>query len=456
MNKKIRWIAETAVLLALLVALQAITKPLGQLVTGSCVNGMLAVAALLGSLSCGVTVAVVSPILAFLLGIAPQILTVPAIMVGNALYVLVLYYVTGRSRNTVRQIAAWIGAATVKFAALYAIVAWLICGVLAESLLAAGLLKKPMLQALPATFSWPQLATALIREINPDAITIAEDMSAMPGMCLPIEEGGIGFDYRLAMGLPDLWIKLIKTQRDENWNMWHIWHELTSRRPAEKYVGYAESHDQALVGDKTIMFRLCDANMYTGMSCLGANDPVIDRGIALHKMIRLLSMSLGGEGYLNFMGNEFGHPEWIDFPREGNNWSYFYCRRQWHLADDQNLKYKFLQRFDRAMINFAKEKHLFKGESHALQIDEQKQVLVYERGGVVFAVNLSPYNSYTGYGIKVPKGKYQVVLSTDEGEFGGYDRISKEYIYTAEKNGDSYEFPIYLPARTALCLVKVK
>jgi len=162
MNKKIRWIAETAVLLALLVALQAITKPLGQLVTGSCVNGMLAVAALLGSLSCGVTVAVVSPILAFLLGIAPQILTVPAIMVGNALYVLVLYYVTGRSRNTVRQIAAWIGAATVKFAALYAIVAWLICGVLAESLLAAGLLKKPMLQALPATFSWPQLATALI------------------------------------------------------------------------------------------------------------------------------------------------------------------------------------------------------------------------------------------------------------------------------------------------------
>ena len=301
-----------------------------------------------------------------------------------------------------------------------------------------------------------QLANKLIREINPNAITVAEDMSAMPGMCLPIEEGGIGFDYRLAMGLPDLWIKLIKTKRDEEWNMWQIWHELTSRRPGEKYVGYAESHDQALVGDKTIMFRLCDANMYTGMSTISAYDPVIERGIALHKMIRLLCVTLGGEGYLNFMGNEFGHPEWIDFPREGNNWSYFYCRRQWHLADDENLKYKFLNAFDGAMIDFTKAHKIFSAPCQALQIDEQKQVLVYERGGVVFAANFSPNNSYTGYGIKVPKGKYRVALTTDESVFGGYDRVSKDYVYISEERYGSHEFPIYLPARTALCLVRVK
>ena len=300
-----------------------------------------------------------------------------------------------------------------------------------------------------------QLANKLIREVNPNAITIAEDMSAMPGMCLPIEEGGIGFDYRLAMGLPDLWIKLIKTQRDEQWNMWQIWHELTSRRPGEKYIGYTESHDQALVGDKTIMFRLCDANMYTGMSTFSAYDPVIDRGIALHKMLRLITVTLGGEGYLNFMGNEFGHPEWIDFPREGNNWSYFYCRRQWHLADDENLKYKYLLAFDGAMINFAKEHAIFRAPGKALQIDEQKQVLVYERGGAVFAINFSPTNSYTNYGIKVPAGKYRVALTTDETVFGGYDRVSKDYVYTAEERYGGYEFPIYLPARTGLCLVKV-
>ena len=300
-----------------------------------------------------------------------------------------------------------------------------------------------------------QLATTLIKEINPNAIVVAEDMSAMPGMCLPIKEGGIGFDYRLAMGLPDLWIKLIKTKRDEEWNMWQIWHELTSRRPGEKYVGYAESHDQALVGDKTILFRLCDANMYTGMSTSSPYDPVIERGMALHKMIRLLSLTLGGEGYLSFMGNEFGHPEWIDFPREGNNWSYFYCRRQWHLADDERLKYKYLQTFDGAMIDFAKAHKVFDGPGKALQIDEQKQVLVYERGDAVFAVNLSPNNSYTGYGIKVPEGKYRVALTTDESVFGGYDRVSKDYVYISEERYGSHEFPIYLPARTALCFVKV-
>ena len=298
-----------------------------------------------------------------------------------------------------------------------------------------------------------QLANALICEIKPKIITVAEDMSAMPGMCLPIEEGGIGFDYRLAMGIPDMWIKMLKSQRDEQWDMWQIWQELTSRRPEEKYIGYVESHDQALVGDKTVIFRLCDSNMYTSMTKL-VSDPVIDRGIALHKLIRLVTLTLGGEGYLNFMGNEFGHPEWIDFPREGNGWSYFYCRRQWHLADDTLLRYSDLNEFDREMIGFAKKSRIFKKAPKCKFIDANAQVLVYERGGKTFAVNFSPSNSYEGYYIEVGgKGDYKVILSTDESRFGGFDRISTEYIYKSEKQPDGkYRIRIYLPARTALCV----
>ncbi len=301
-----------------------------------------------------------------------------------------------------------------------------------------------------------QLANELIREVKSDAITVAEDMSAMPGMCLPICEGGIGFDYRLSMGTPDLWIKLIKEKRDEHWSMWQLWGELTSRREGEKYIGYAESHDQALVGDKTLIFRLCDSEMYSSMSKL-TESAVIDRGIALHKMIRLITMSLSGEGYLNFMGNEFGHPEWIDFPREGNGWSYYYCRRQWHLVDDELLRYRDLCEFDREMLSLAKKRQIFSKKPRALFIDEEKQVLVYERGSVTFVFNFSPDRSYNDYYVKLSTGgKYRVVLSTDESRFGGFDRISKDYEYTAKKNGGIYEFPIYLPPRCAMCLVKVK
>lgn len=295
------------------------------------------------------------------------------------------------------------------------------------------------------------LANELIREINPNATTIAEDMSAMPGMCLPIEDGGIGFDYRLAMGMPDLWIKIIKNFRDEDWNMWTLWCELTSRRPKEKYIGYAESHDQALVGDKTIIFRLCDSLMYTDMNKASDND-LVNRAISLHKLIRLVSMSLGGEGYLNFMGNEFGHPEWIDFPREGNGWSHFYCRRQWSLVDNKDLKYEYLNNFDKEMVSFAKKNRIFDGKIKNLFIDDEKKVLVYERRGKVFALNFHPTNSYTDYKIcPTVKGEYQVVLSSDESAFGGWDRISKEVKYCSLKGKDK-GFSIYLPARTGLVL----
>ena len=300
-----------------------------------------------------------------------------------------------------------------------------------------------------------QLANELIHEKNKNAITIAEDMSGMPGMCLPISAGGVGFDYRLNMGLPDLWIKLIKEYRDEDWDMWMLWHELTSHRPSEKSIGYAESHDQALVGDKTIMFRLCDAEMYTGMSC-DTQNAVIDRGMALHKMIRLITLSCAGDGYLNFMGNEFGHPEWIDFPREGNGWSYHYCRRQWHLCEDESLKYKYLGSFDSAMLSLIKKHRLMSKHTESRWIHDSDKVLIYSKGNCTFAFNFHPSASFEGYFIPTERtGEYKVTLSTDEGRFGGYDRVDMSYTYKAEKTPDGrVGFMCYLPSRSAIVFNK--
>ncbi|MBO7525419.1 MAG: alpha amylase C-terminal domain-containing protein, partial [Clostridia bacterium] len=302
-----------------------------------------------------------------------------------------------------------------------------------------------------------QLANALIKEISPDAISIAEDMSGMPGACLPIKDGGLGFDYRLNMGEPDMWIRLIKERRDEDWSMWQIWSELTGKRKGEKNIGYAESHDQALVGDKTIIFRLCDKNMYTDMN-EGSSDPVIERGMALHKLIRMVTMTAGGDGYLNFMGNEFGHPEWIDFPREGNGWSYHYCRRQWNLADDHDLKYKYLLAFDKAMIRFLRSKRVLSFAPRSLYIDDKSKVLSYYRGGYVYAINFHPINSYEGYYLVVDKeGEYKVVLSSDRKEFGGYERVSETYVYRAVRHTDGLiKLRIYLPSRTGVILKKYK
>ena len=301
-----------------------------------------------------------------------------------------------------------------------------------------------------------QLANELIHAYNPKAITIAEDMSGMPGMCIKLKDGGIGFDYRLSMGVPDLWIKLLKECSDEDWDVYKIWYELIGRRPKEKNIGYCESHDQALVGDKTIMFRLCDADMYTGMSKGGSN-LVIDRGIALHKMIRLLTASLAGEGYLNFMGNEFGHPEWIDFPREGNGWSYHYCRRQWSLVDNKKLRYCELNEFDKAMVRLLKKENILKKETVNRWLHQDDKIIIYNKGNVVFAFNFHPQKSFEGYFIPVPEeGTYQVVLCSDDEKFGGYNRVDKTYIYEATKTpGDWIGFPCYLPARCAIVLKKL-
>ena len=304
-----------------------------------------------------------------------------------------------------------------------------------------------------------QLANELIHEVNPNAVTVSEDMSGMPGMCLPLEKGGIGFDYRLAMGEPDYWIKLLKDVRDEDWNMNALWHEMTTRRPQEKVIGYCESHDQALVGDKTILFRMADAEMYTGMN-KDYHSLTMDRAIELHKIIRLYTMSTGGNGYLNFMGNEFGHPEWIDFPREGNGWSYKYCRRQWSLVDNKNLKYEWLNDFDAAMITLAKERKLLDDPyAVSLWIDPDRKIITYSRGKLLFVVNF--HNSYSEpqfflHAHTVGEGQYKVILSTDEARFGGPALIDHKVVYNTEYiEGKGLGFNVYSPCRTAMVLEKI-
>ena len=298
-----------------------------------------------------------------------------------------------------------------------------------------------------------QLANQLIREVNPNAVTIAEDMSGMPGMCLPIADGGIGFDYRLGMGLPDMWIRTVKEQRDEDWDIFGMWCSMCMRRPGEDTVAYVESHDQALVGDKTMIFRLADAAMYTDMD-KATHNLTIDRAIALHKMIRLYTLAGGGEAYLNFMGNEFGHPEWIDFPREGNGWSFHYCRRQWSLRDNGYLKYQWLGEFDQDMICLAKSVDLFKMRFGDLRFhDNGKKIIVFYRRGLMFAFNFNPTQSFTDVKVSLPHiADYEVVLNTDDPKYGGQGLIGNvPYPAIVDEKGNSV-ISLYLPARSALVL----
>ena len=301
-----------------------------------------------------------------------------------------------------------------------------------------------------------QLANELIREVNPDAITIAEDMSGMPGMCLPIEDGGIGFDYRLAMGLPDMWIKTVKEKKDEDWEIGKMWGDMCLRRPGENTVSYVESHDQALVGDKTMIFRLADANMYTDMD-KACHNPVIDRTVALHKMIRLFTLAGGGEAYLNFMGNEFGHPEWIDFPREGNGWSFHYCRRQWSLRDNGFLKYQWLGDFDQDMVALAKRNDLFEQRMADLRLlKEPEKTIVFYRKGLLFAFNFHPDKSLTNVLVPVPNNAdYTVKISSDDEKYGGQNLV-EHMVYPAKEFDGKFYVELYLPARTAVVLKEGK
>ncbi len=297
-----------------------------------------------------------------------------------------------------------------------------------------------------------QLAATLVQQVTPGAFAIAEDMSGMPGLCRPVDEGGFGFTHRLAMGLPDYWIKLLKEKKDEEWSVGDIWYTLINRRYGEPNIAYAESHDQALVGDKTIAFRLMDAEMYTHMSCEMPSH-IIDRGMALHKLIRLATLAAGGEGWLNFMGNEFGHPEWIDFPREGNGNSYKYCRRQWSLVDNDLLRYRFLNAFDRAMLVLAKRTELLASPpARPLNMDEKNQVMAFERAGLVFVFNWSGTRAIPDYKLPAPAhGEWKVVLDSDASEFGGLDRQDHSVNHYTDK---TQHLSLYLLPRTVTVLAR--
>ena len=305
------------------------------------------------------------------------------------------------------------------------------------------------------------LANKLIHEVNKNAITIAEEVSGMPGLAAKIEDGGYGFDYRMAMNIPDFWIKTIKEKKDEDWHPSAIWWETTNRRADEKTISYAESHDQALVGDKTIIFRLIDADMYWHMQKDDHNF-MVERGIALHKMIRLVTASTINGGYLNFMGNEFGHPEWIDFPREGNGWSYKYARRQWDLVDNMDLKYHYLGDFDREMVELIRSVKNFQDTPiQKVWDNDGDQILAYMRKDLVFVFNFSPNKSFTDYGFLTPKGEYEVVLNTDDPKFGGFglndDSVHHFTLFDPLYKKEKKEWlKLYIPARSAMVLRKVK
>ena len=304
------------------------------------------------------------------------------------------------------------------------------------------------------------LANQLIHEVNPNAITIAEEVSGMPGLAAPFADGGYGFDYRMAMNIPDYWIKTIKERRDEDWHPSSILWELTNRRADEKTISYCESHDQALVGDKTLIFRLIDADMYWHFQ-KGDENGTVHRGIALHKMIRLVTASTINGGYLNFMGNEFGHPEWIDFPREGNGWSYKYARRQWNLVDNHNLCYHYLGDFDNDMVHLLCKSmaDIRRFPVQEIWHDDGDQILAYMRGPLVFVFNFSPNRSYEGYGFRVPEGEYEVVLNTDAKAYGGNGLADDSVKHLTNfdpllARDHKGWLKLYIPARSAVVLKK--
>ena len=305
------------------------------------------------------------------------------------------------------------------------------------------------------------LACMVTREIFPGALLIAEDVSGMAGLAAPYEAGGVGFGFRMAMGIADHWIKWIQERTDEQWSPGEIWYELTNKRADEQTISYAECHDQALVGDKTLIFRLMDKEMYFSMNT-DSQSPVVDRGIALHKMIRLVTLATAGDGYLTFMGNEFGHPEWIDFPREGNGWSYQHARRLWSLCKPDYLRYSYLMRFDKDMISLIRKGNVLNDRPVLLVADEEKKILIFIRKSYIFAFNFNPSASFADYGFAAPAGEYGMVLDSDERKFNGFGRVGPDEhhltVHVKSPNGNQ-DFEdtlyLYLPSRCALVLKKI-
>lgn len=307
--------------------------------------------------------------------------------------------------------------------------------------------------------SYLTLANSLAHDINPRVVTIAEDVSGYPGLAAPAQKGGTGFDFRFAMGIADFWIKLIKEVPDEKWHLGTLWHELTTRRAEEKTISYAECHDQALVGDKTLMMRLMDSHIYTAMEKTNNSLETV-RGVSLHKIIRLFTIATANAGYLNFMGNEFGHPEWVDFPSLLNKFSYFYARRQWSLKYNTDLYYSSLFEFDRLMIDLIKVHDLFSWpDARLLYLHEDDKVVGFERNSLIFVINFHPFRSFPDYQMDAPPGKYQMILHTDEARFGGKDRLEKDQIHFTNYDPKAFKdrnlVSLYLPSRTALVLKQI-
>ena len=305
-------------------------------------------------------------------------------------------------------------------------------------------------------YTYLALANTLIHELRPDAVTIAEDVSGMPGIAADIAESGAGFNMRLAMNVTDIWFKLFD-QPDESWNMANLYYELLNRRPDERSISYVECHDQAIVGGQSAIFRLAGSDMYHKMR-ISDSSYVVTRAVDLHKLARLITAATACSGYLNFMGNEFGHPEWIDFPREGNNWSYHYARRQWHLADDPELFYSALLEFDHAMLQLFKEFDIWQYNVRKLKIDNSDKIIAFERGNLWLFFNFHSQNSYPDYGIEVMPGKYRLLMNSDEERFAGCSRLAplQEYFTAPETDGCCLKhiLKLYLPCRSALLLTK--
>ena len=297
-----------------------------------------------------------------------------------------------------------------------------------------------------------RLANETIHTVRPDATTISEEMSGFPGLGASTKDGGLGFDYRLQMGAPDLWIKTLKEKNDEDWDLGQLAYTLSSHRPEEKVINYAESHDQALVGDKTLIFRLIDKNMYWHMDKIDP-DLKTERGIALHKLIRLMTAGLHGGGYLNFMGNEFGHPEWIDFPREGNNWSFKHARRQWNLRDNGFLKYQWLGDFDAALMKIIGQ--IDNPNIHHLTVRQSDHMVSFMHGDFLFVINFSPDKSHSDYAVPAEAGSYKLILSSDDKNFGGQERIDHNSRFFTSPADNNHNLKVYLPARTGIILQKV-
>lgn len=298
------------------------------------------------------------------------------------------------------------------------------------------------------------MANELIHEVDPNALTIAEDVSGMPGLAVAVQEGGIGFDFRMSMGVADYWIKLLKEKKDEQWHVGDLFYELTNKRKDEKTISYAECHDQAMVGDQTLLFRMLDAEIYTGMST-AVESVVVDRGIALHKLMVSATLVTAGNGYLNFMGNEFGHPEWIDFPRQGNGWSYVYARRQWSLVRDPLLRYAQLKAFNKNLIHLAGTCPWFDFPCVAMEQHIGKQILIFRRGGYLFAFNFNPSASFSDFGIFAEAGKYRIIFHSDEKAYGGFERLNKNEEHLTLHEGKHDKLFLYLPSRCMQILKKV-